>query len=268
MKLPFKTRQTIYLSEFPLCYPAVKSRGISKTNGKWDMIVCLSNTDNEGHLLPASLAQPALTRVNRQIRAETLSLYYESNELFLLRLESDVEEGWWSSREMHHRRRHLQLLRGLSALAAAGRLALVQHLVILCSPQGVRYHVTKQRPRVRPMMGNDSDGDGKGAEWKDENNYELGVVMPDLHWIWEAQTVGWYEDRDLMRWTEIGFATHEVDWNLHHFTGDLLAHPERYGGASREDAKMMSKMATGRIAEVLAIIVGDGGKKGENFVFV
>ncbi|ROV90917.1 hypothetical protein VMCG_09962 [Cytospora schulzeri] len=104
-----------------------------------NMIYRLSLVDIGPERLPQrrfwlpSFRQPALTQVSRQIRRDTLPMFFESN-LFMLRVPSPSH-----SLDLHHAReeqRWMKFVRGLKLFAACGYLSMVSRMAIVYSDQG------------------------------------------------------------------------------------------------------------------------------------
>lgn len=226
----------------------------------------LISLDADGNPLPISLVQHPLTCVSRQLRRETLELFYTSN-VFRLTLDMFGHSLNPVPNEMHNR---LRFLHGLQTLATSGYVSMIPHLEIVCFPptlsdrrpqrqQGIRYHIVKTRPRVRQML--DAAWD-YNETWPLELNYENGRVIPG-QWIWEVQVVGGIDTR----WEDLIFVTFEAEYHMADYVEDLNDHPGRCAFVSSELILMIEQMPLNRISEALMRLLGSGVGD-EKLVFV
>lgn len=87
--------------------------------------LCLISRTFNGSLAPVSPSQPALTRINRIVRYETLELFYASNRfrLSFRLIDPDIDSPG-------EEQRHLQFLRGIRNLVRNGYFQLMKELTI------------------------------------------------------------------------------------------------------------------------------------------
>lgn len=106
----------------PSYFPLLKLPGEIR-NRVYDFYLVPRNTD--GSTKPVSPYQPELTRVNRVVRGETLSLFYASNqfELSIPIINSEID----APDQLHQ---HIRLLRGIRSLVQNGYFQFMNDLAV------------------------------------------------------------------------------------------------------------------------------------------
>lgn len=190
--------------------------------------------DNKGGLFPVFLTQPALTRVNRQIRKETLGIFYAENK-FAMNIH--ILDPWKTDHLEEHQR--LRFLRSVKLLAVSGHFDLIQQLEIF------GYSPKPQGPLLNPpvaMRLRISNNKPKICVWESDDDPD----DDNLEWFWDVNCVGY----DYTDWKSIDDATFAVEMQKLILCGNLV-----FGGVP-DMAKELNDMSTGRICEVLRLLLG------------
>lgn len=199
-----------------------------------------------------SLRQPALTQVNRQIRRDTLPMFF-SNNMFILRVPSPDHNP--DLDHVREEQRWMRFIRGLKLFSACGYLPIVRHLTITYTDHG-------------PDMdqGSVMFGTGRGAIIKIEcccaepkaPNYEeiarkMGTSADRLRLYWQ-----------LMMGTRVG--NDETDWSDRDAVDEALSIAiDEFATAIRgrgylQEAGTVDRMPVGRLVGALhALFTGQGG---------